>query len=80
MSLFCICISIVEFGFGIIYQVLSYALSIIAAFVMLVNAIIGNILVYVFLVLLAVVYDAVVYAVILPFQYIFWKKLEEISG
>ena len=55
-------------------------MSIIAAFVMLVNAIIGNILVYVFLVLLAVVYDAVVYAVILPFQYIFWKKLEEISG
>jgi len=78
--IFCICITIVEFGFGIIYEVFSYALSIIAAFVMLVNAIIGIILVYAFLVLFGVVYYAVVYAVILPFQYIFWKKLEEISG
>jgi len=78
--IFWICIIVIGLGFGIIFQVLYYLISPISTLFLMINGIIG-ILIYVFLLaIINVVYSAVVYTVILPFQYIFWKKLEEISG
>jgi len=78
--IFWICIIVVGLGFGIIFQVLYYLISPISTLFLMINGIIGT-LIYVFLLaIINVVYSALVYTVILPFQYIFWKKLEEISG
>jgi len=78
--IFWICIIVIGLGFGIVFQVLYYLISPISTLFLMINGIIG-ILIYVFLLaIINVVYSALVYTVMLPFQYIFWKKLEEISG
>jgi len=77
--LFDICIFVVVFGLGIIYQLLVLFASVISSLFMMANILIGTVINIFLQILFLVVYSAIVYTITYPFIYIFWKKLEEMS-
>jgi len=78
--LFDICFFVASFGFGLIFSVLNFIVQIIASLFELLNAELGLAASLIASLLVSAVEGAVIGAVLLPFAYLFWKKLEELGG